>query len=362
MKKKLRRALGKLHLWLGLALALYFAFLGLTGSLLVFGREVDQWREAEVLRVVPQGAPLPLSKVLEGFRERYPEQKVGYISYPRTPEGTYNIRQSETGWSQRYTYLSPYTGQIVGERTRGGTFYGFLCYLHFYLAMGQLGWSVNGWGAILLTLVLLSGLWIWWPTIRSQWRVRLSVRKGRGPRVLTHDLHNVFGVYPLGLMLAFTLTAIVFAFKEPSERIVYGLTGVQKEAPVKVALGTTPLPLDTLVEIADKATDGRIQRVNFPKKPTEPLVVRKEWENWNQTRDRVEIAVDPFTGKVLRIDDSRKWPLGRKLIQWAIPVHFGLIGGMATRVLWVLLGLVPVVLAVTGALQWWAKKTIKQKK
>ncbi len=352
MSKRLRWALGKAHLWLGILVGVYFAFLGITGSLLVFGREIDQWREEEVHRVVPRGDPVPLSRVLEGFHRVYPDQKVGYINYPRTPDGTYSLRESVNSWTQRYTYLDPYTGEIVGERTRGGTFYGALCYLHFYLAMGQAGWIANGYGAVLVTVVLLTGVAIWWPTQRGQWTLRLGLRRRSGGKVLVQDVHNAAGAWTVPLMLMFTFTAFVFAFKDLSETVVYGLTGVRKESKVKANGNGTMLPIDRLVAIADEAVDGRVQRVNFPKKIGEPLVVRKEWDNWNQTRDRVEISVDPVTGAVLRIDDSRRWPLGRKLIQWAIPLHFGLVGGLPTRILWVLLGLVPPLLGWTGWLQY----------
>ncbi|MCX6361498.1 MAG: PepSY-associated TM helix domain-containing protein [Armatimonadetes bacterium] len=359
MKKQLRLALGKAHLWLGLALGLYFLLMGVTGSLLVFGREVDQWHEADVHRVRPGRTQVPVARILAAYRKRYPHAKVGYVSYPRTPDSTFNIRQSMTGWQQRYTYFNPYTGQIVGERTRAGTFYGFLCYLHFYLAMGQVGWTVNGYGAILLTLLMVSGGWIWWPKARTQWRVRLGLRRNRGTKVLVHDLHNVLGIYPLAFLLMFAVTAIVFAFKEPSEKLVFALTGVTQDRPVKVASVGKPLPLDLLVASADRAVDGRVQRVNLPKKVGDPVVVRKEWDTWNQTRDRAEVSVDPSTGKILRVDDSRRWPIGRKVIQWAVPIHFGLIGGLATRIIWVALGLAPVVLALTGALQWWYKRSAR---
>ena len=353
--------MGKLHLWLGIGLAIYFLLMGITGSLLVFGREVDQLRERDIHQVAAVGKAVPLSRVLDGFHKVHPEQQVSYISYPRMPTETYSIRESGNTWTQRYTYINPYSGDVAGERTRGGTFYGFLCFIHFYLGIGQLGWTLNGYGAILMSVVLMSGLLIWWPTKLGQWKTRLGLRRDRGTRVLVHDTHNVTGFYPLLLMLMFTATALVFAFKQPMETFVYTLTGVTKDAPVEPTSTGTHLPIDTLVTIADSAIDGRIQRVNFPQKSGKPLVVRKEWDNWNQTRDRVEISLDPVTGKILKIDDSRTWPLGKKVIQLAIPLHFGLIGGLPTRILWVLLGLVPVILTVTGFLQWWYKKTTPRK-
>lgn len=361
--RAVRTVFAQIHLWLGLALGLYWLMLGVTGSLLVFGREIDRTLEASVLTVrVPADTSkrAPLSVILARFRERHPNAVVKYILYPRTPDGVHSIRLGEASPSQRYIYQNPYTGEIVGERTRTSSLYGTLCYLHFYLAAGQKGWEANGWGAILSTMLLISGLVLWWPTARGQWRVRLSVRWRGGYKKLVHDLHNVTGVYPLIALLIFSLTAIEFAFSEQVKGFVYTLTRTPKFEKPKVPSPANPgaqrLDVDTLVARGDAAYDGRLYRVNFPQKPTEPFVVRKEWNDWNETRNNVEIYLNPFTGQILHIKDTRRARMGEQIVQAIIPLHFGLWGGLPTRILYVFLGLSPVVLAVTGFLKWKVKR------
>lgn len=363
----LRRRLLYAHRWLGIILGVYFVMLGITGSLLVFAREIDRALNPELLTAPPRGEQQPLSAIVDTFRREYPDRPMSYVNYPLPPNGVFNVRSGPNQASQLYVYINPYTAEVIGDRTRIGSFYGFLMYLHFYLFLGQAGWTLNGWGALLLTALLLLGLWLWWPTRRSGaavWKGRLSVRTDAGRSRLLYDLHNVVGVYPLVFFLIFTLTTLVFAFPDASRRVLYALTSTPPDPVFRLdpEPGTERLPLDRLVAAADAAINGRILRVSFPQTPDAPLRVRKEWDDWNRTRNRAMITVDPYTAEVLDVYDSRKHESpGRLLVQWAIPLHFGIWGGMPTRILYVVLGLLPAVAFVTGFWRWRLRKQAERK-
>ena len=363
----MRRRLLFVHRWLGILLGVYFVMLGITGSLLVFAREIDRALNPELLTAPPQGEHQPLSAIVDTFRRQYPDLPMSYVNYPLPPNGVFNIRSGPNQASQLYVYINPYTAEIIGDRTRIGSFYGFLMYLHFYLFIGQAGWTLNGWGALLLTVLLLLGVWLWWPTRRSGtavWKGRLSVRADAGKSRLLYDLHNVVGIYPFVFFLIFTLTTLVFAFPDTSRRVLYALSGTPSDPVFQLdpEPGAARLPLDKLVSAADEAIDGRILRVSVPQTPEAPLLVRKEWDDWNRTRNRAMIAVDPYSAEVLDVYDSRKHEsLGRLLVQWAIPLHFGIWGGLATRILYVVLGLLPAVAFVTGIWRWRLRKRAERK-
>jgi uncharacterized iron-regulated membrane protein len=90
--------------------------------------------------------------------------------------------------------------------------------------------------------------------------------------------------------------------------------------------------------------------------------VRKEWEDWNQTRNHAMVTVDPYTGRVLDVYDSRQHgSIGRLIMQWTYPIHFGLWGGLATRILYVFLGLAPLVGFVTGFWRWRLRRRAEER-
>jgi uncharacterized iron-regulated membrane protein len=346
------------HLRLGLFLGLYLVMMGLTGSLLVFGREIDRYLNPHLWEVEVKGQRLPLSQILSAFEKQYPAWKgrYTYINFPVELNQPYTIRLGPNRADQVDVFMDPYSGAVLGARTRASSFYGFLCYLHFYLFLGQTGWLLNGWGALLTLLLLFAGIWLWWPARRAGravWKARFSVRTGAGlPRTL-YDLHNAAGVYPFVFSLLFAITAVEFAFPEPFRNAVYGLTGTPVEAKLTVAVpGQHRLPVDVLVHTADQVLAGRIRRVSFPGTREAPLMVRKEWDDWNRTRNHANIAVDPFAGRVISIEDTRNAPMARKLILWCIPVHFGIWGGLATRLAYVFFGLAWVAAFLTGFWHW----------
>ena len=61
----------------------------------------------------------------------------------------------------------------------------------------------------------------------------------------------------------------------------------------------------------------------------------------------------------LRLNKA-KAPLGVRLMRLIAPIHFGDIGGLFTRILWVVIGLTPGILFVTSLLLWWNRSLSKK--
>src|SRR5687767_15455847 len=70
------------HRWLGIVIGVYFVIIGLTGSLLVFGREIDRALNPGLLTMERQGGYRPLSEIVGAFRARYPDAPMTYVNYP----------------------------------------------------------------------------------------------------------------------------------------------------------------------------------------------------------------------------------------------------------------------------------------
>jgi hypothetical protein len=65
----------------------------------------------------------------------------------------------------------------------------------------------------------------------------------------------------------------------------------------------------------------------------------------------------PPQGKSSNFGKGRRQPIrrsaGDNFIRWIYYLHFGNFAGWKTKALWVVLGLLPVFLFVTGAIMWW---------
>ena len=64
-------------------------------------------------------------------------------------------------------------------------------------------------------------------------------------------------------------------------------------------------------------------------------------------------------GEVMGFWNAGKLPPGNTLLAWVFPLHNADALGFAGRILWVVAGLVPGLLFISGLLFWWLKKRSK---
>jgi len=162
--------------------------------------------------------------------------------------------------------------------------------LHDNLLSGQTGRTVNGAGAIAVVLMCLTGAVIWWPGI-FRWRENLTLHRGVGWRRFTWQLHGVFGFWTVAFLLVLGASGIYLCFAEQ-----FGTFADWLEPPTDANSGT-------------------------------------------------------------RFVDSA--------LYWLAYLHFGRINGIgipchgpglcdqATKAVWAIVGAIPAVMFVTGAIMWW---------
>jgi uncharacterized iron-regulated membrane protein len=63
--------------------------------------------------------------------------------------------------------------------------------------------------------------------------------------------------------------------------------------------------------------------------------------------------VVPVSTPIPRPRFRPRYSTGDKIIRWFSYLHFGNFGGWPSKALWVIIGLGPAFLFVTGALMWW---------
>lgn len=285
----LRRALFQVHLWTGLALGLYIIVISLSGSAIVFRRELDLALCPQIIRVKPSGARLSDAQLAAAARElargRFWQPDVHVeVRGARVPGAAVEVWYLFRGG--RYErLLDPYTGQDLGDAVAcEPAFVTGIAELHDDLLGGELGRAVNGAGAGVVLLMGLTGLVLWWRGT-APWRRSVQLRWNAPWRIFIRDLHSVLGFWILALLLLWGVSGAYFAFPGPFE------------------------------------AGG-------------------------------DLLVTHSAGHVTSSDIDT-------LTDWLSTLHFGRVFGLWVKVLWVLLGLVPSALTVTGALMWWSRSRRK---
>jgi uncharacterized iron-regulated membrane protein len=350
VKAKLRQAVFIVHLWTGLTLGLLTATLGLSGSLLVFRPELDAALYPQLLRVSPVGHARSVGSLTSVVKGAFPKETLQTISMPRSAEGSVEFWMKGSGLR---VYVDPYSGKVLGSRHEHDGVFGFLFSLHTKLLMGDDGEKVATATGIALLVLSLSGVVVWWPRGKQKLTDHLRVKTAAGSKRFTYDFHRALGFYASVFLVLSSLTGLSLIWDDVAKSALFGLMGGGKALPKVKAVAGESLPLDQLLVIAEEAMPGgRLSRITLPQKAGDPLNIRKQFGHEKHPNGMSSIALDPATGSVLRKDPDATTSTAQKAMNARYPVHIGLWGGWATRVLHALLGLVPGILFVTGVLMW----------
>lgn len=279
----LRKALFQVHLWSGIGLGLYLILMSVTGSALVFRREMTRSLAREPRVAVGPGMRMSEEELARIAVHAYPEYAVDRVSLRNNPDQAAEIWLARGGQKLQRLF-NPYTGADLGDPIRRTfRFVLWLVDLHDNLLLAKTGRLLNAAGGIFTVLLGVTGAIIWWPGIDS-WRRSLSFRWKSNPKGFNWAVHSALGFWTFGFFL------------------MWAISGIYLSIP-----GTFNAAVDYF----------------------EPL---------NSA--------------------SRTLRFGDRMLYWLAQAHFGRFGGVWIKVTWMIVGLAPAVLFVTGALMWW-KRALK---
>lgn len=371
MRAAIRRRWLSVHLYLGLGLGGLFALLGLSGSVLVFYLEVDGLLNPQISVAAPAPAPSP-DAVLRRLQALHPERTGPWrIEMPLAPDRPVLVRYynpPETagrGFAPLMLSLDPHTLAETSHRYWGDYLTTWLYDLHYTLLLGQTGRDIVGYTGLLLLASVLSGLTLWWPSrARLAAALRPVLRAGVVRKV--YDLHVLSGVYGLLVLatLAFTGTMLALpdvaraavarlspltpAFGAPAGLLAAGEPGLSLAD--AIAIGRTHFPGAELrwVETAGHAGTPVSLRFHRPGEPGRRFARNQVW-------------IDPGTGAVVALRDTRDNSSGDSFMDWMHPLHNGEAFGLIGRILACVGGLLPTVLLLTGWLRWRHKRSARRR-
>lgn len=269
-----KSAFRTVHLWLGLASGLIIVFVCLTGTILVFEKEIEQSWHSERYFVAPATTPrLSLAQLAEGVKAYKPKAKISGFKLYADPTRTVEVslagasggkggerggadgaaperqrgngegrgKASSEGGAGRMSgegpgkdgkgeggrgeggkgkgegggpriFVNPYTAAVTGEMNPRDSFFKTVEQLHRGLVAGRVGKLVMGINASIFLVILATGLVLWWPTARKALKPRLKVKWGSGWKRLNHDFHISLGFYASVFLFIIAFTGVGMSF------------------------------------------------------------------------------------------------------------------------------------------------------
>ena len=354
--------------------------LSVSGAIYLFKPQIDRWEERDY-RGLSLEAAVSADRQLEAAKAAYPAGSFNHYRLPERPGDAAMVQLALPDDALSEVYVSP-QGKVLGTLEPAERISNTVSRFHGSLLMGDWGDRLVELAASWTIVMILTGLYLWWPfrTGGTLWP-RFSL-KGRA---LMKDLHRVTGFWIAGLVLAMLASGLpwagtwasAFAWARGELGLVQGVQewSIDAErlavtaAPVAHdhgAMGhsSTPRPQEAaqslpLTAFVDRAEDEKMAYpvlVLLPHAPQrfgpptgDVWTVKSEAQNRPLIRT---VTYDSQTGEELsRSDFADKHPIDRA-INAGIAWHEGALFGLANQIMGLLIALALMALSVLGVVLW----------
>lgn len=362
-RPRIRPAIRQAHLWLGLGLGGLFALISLTGSALVFYVEIDRVLNPGIEQTIASAAPDWSSPVwdraLKTARARW-HDPVGRWSFEVTGEaGSIPARYYPSAHTSHHAvremvWFSSDGAKVLRAEPWGSYLMSWLYELHMHLLAGEVGRQVVGWSGVAALALMISGLVVWWP--RGSLRKAVAFKRRAAPTRRLRDLHKLSGLWSFAFLIILAGTGTLLALPSVKTALIGSMIAVPDTVPDprSVASSGRQIPVTRALAAAHEALpDARLAYIDVPGAGSEPFRLRMQVPGDPHRRFPGSfVFVDQYTGRVLAVHDVRRGNAGTTAAAWIRVLHDGSVGGLPTRILTIILGLIPAFMFVTGILHW----------
>lgn len=353
----MRQTTAGVHRILGIIVGFFIVIIGLTGSILVFDKEVNPVLHLYTHQVIPQGERISLQQVALSINQKYPNSKLDWLTIPARTSEPYHALIKSIDKSKSDIYINPYSGKILGIYLRDRPWIKMVNQLHTHLLAGKFGAFVVGLCGLLLLILSVTGLIIWngWKKLSVGFKIRWQAKR----HIVNYDLHKVGGVLTAIFLILIASSGSMMVFDKPIKNFGYWITHQEKiEKPVSsFAINKQSLTLDKFMEIATNAfPQGETTVIYTPKDEKSVVRVRFKLLHEISPKGNSFVFIDQYSGEVLRVENFFQTSGMEQVKAWADALHTGSYGGLGMMGIYMLVGVVSSGLSVTGFVIWVKRK------
>lgn len=379
MNASFRKLCRNLHLWLGLLSGIVVMVVCATGGLYVFKDEIEDATEPWRFVKAEQRPLLLPEQLIAMADEAAGGLHPSAITYGEATDAVRVDYWNAAGGSKA-VFLNPYTGQVikvVKHEAGEFDFFSFILRGHRTLWLPRAaGNAIVDYGVLVFSIVLLTGLFIWWPRrwSRKAVRSRLTIRRPFRWSRLDFDLHNVVGFYALLPLFVLCVTGLIFGLPWFA-RTVYSFTSGGR------TLQAYTLPVSDTLK-ADVHQTASLNRLYMQMRHEAPGAVEFYLTIPQSKSDIYRVSVvhqrksyyrtdnlffDQYTLSPLQGTGSYaghydKVPWADRLMRMNLEIHDGRMWGIGGKIVMFLAAVVGTSLPVTGFLLWRKRTRPKQRR
>lgn len=370
----LRKLIGQIHLWLGLASGLLVFVIAITGCIYAFQEEIQDATQPYRF-VESQDKPFVLpSTIMHIAKQQLPGKHVHAVMYQgKTHAAKAIFYGSGTDTYYYFVYVDPYSGEVLNVSDESHTFFRFILDGHYYLWLPpDIGQPIVASATLVFLVMIISGIFLWWPRNKNGRKQRFKIKWDARWRRKNYDLHNILGFYIAVLALVFAITGLVWGFQWFSATYYAVASGgkefVEYQSPVSkpAVVDSTQKPvLDRLwLKLKNECPATGAMELHTPDDSASCIAVNINpdpttyWKTDYRYFDQYsleELSVKHLWGRFHNTSASDK------LMRMNYDIHVGSVLGLAGKILAFSASLIIASLPITGFLIWWGRRNKKTK-
>lgn len=385
------RMVWRWHFYAGLFTLPFILILCMSGGLYLFKPQIEAWLDKPYDQLNYVGQPKPVSQQVQAALNAFPGSTPNGYQLPRNAHASAQVLVRQNGQVMR-VYVNPWTLAVLHSVPDEGRLMRLIFHLHGELLIGNRGSNIVEIAASWTIILILTGLYLWWPRQAKGVGGILYPRLTNGWTTARRDLHAVVGVWASLCILFLLLTGLPWAnfwgnyFKTVRQLVVVNAARQDwsignESSPKKMSANMESMGSMEMGEHAGhdgKHNHHEIQPVNLTpfdrvfaavkNIPLDfPVVIsppdKKEnsaaWSVKSLTDDRprqVTLLVDGNSGEILQRQDFKNRSLINRIVGTCIAAHEGQLFGWPNQLLGLLTALGLMTLNITGAWMWWKRR------
>ncbi|MGX5218114.1 PepSY-associated TM helix domain-containing protein [Pseudomonas segetis] len=382
------------HFYAGLLVIPFLIMLSVTGIIYLFKPQLDSLMYADLMQVPVAEQRISADQQMALVKQAYPQASISKYLPPAnaqasaqfvvaTPEATLNV------------FVNPYNGDILGVQDAENNLQAIARKIHGELMIGTVGDRLvelaAGWAIVLV----ISGLYLWWPRGSSKTALFWPRLANRG-RLFWRDLHAVVGFWGSLLLLFMLLTGMTWTGfwgakfagawnhfpaamwdNVPQSTKLAGSLNTSTNQTVPWAAEVTPLPESdphaahkgmaqmhgqassaqvSLQQVVDSADALGVHPGYSVTLPAGERGVYSVSVFADDPRNDATLHIDQYSGKVLADIRWSDYGLVARTVETGVMLHEGKMFGLANQLLMLAVCLMILLSSISGLVLWWKRR------
>ncbi len=388
------RAAWRWHFYAGLYVIPFLVMLAITGLIMVYGNSIETPLGQKHF-VMGAGDPQSVVAQAKAAEASVTGGKVTMYVAPRTPDRA-SLFMVDADGKQTVVAIDPFQAKVLGSVVKDDTWYRYANQIHGTFFMGTFGDRLIEIAAGFGIMLVVTGLYLWWPRDGKGLRNVLLPRFQARGRMLWKELHATVGFYISVVLFFFLISGLSWAgiwgakytqawSTFPAEKwdnvplsdkthasmnhgalheVPWALE--QTKLPLSGSdVGVTGVPegtevnLNSVVALARAIGFTNQFRVNLPSGEGGVYTVSADSMDHDTElpwQDRT-VHIDQYTGKILAQVNFADYSLMGKSMAVGIALHQADLG-LWNTILNTVFCLAIIFLAVSGVVMWWLRRPV----